>query len=329
MGRQSFVIRLDEKLARRVSRFLSSEVHGYLSLDEFVHVALQNQLSIEGGDVASAPESGAREPTDDGLGSLLERPGADQRPSLAEPPDVSKDGLFVLTNRLSPVKVAARVLAGLGRHGEWPPIGEFQEKAARTARHVGIRLREADQASDRRGQARRWIAYPVGDDESAAYSRFITSFTLQVNDGRVAGPMAVLGLGNVKEGRAALTEVGWELAAAPSPILDGAEGSTLSHEEATILRRQVLRADGEREVVRVFLQIVKRAAGSQARVDEMLAARYADWTQTLTVAHRSALIGRLCDLGVLEATGRGPNTKLRLLAGAEEFLDAVGSQGAA
>jgi len=329
MGRQTFVIRIEEDLARKVSQLLASRARGYSSLDELVHVALQNQLGIEEAEEALPPESATRA-IDQIAGSALLMPSEKEPPlNLAHPQAPSSDRLFVLTNRLSPIKVAVRVLARLGAEGEWPALEDFQEKAAKIARHVGLELRKEDLASRKRGQARRWVAYPIGDDERAAYSRFVTSFTMQVNDGKVLGPMIILGLGNVKEGRAALTEAGWRLATAPSPTLDGAEGLTFSMEEAAILRRQVLDAPGEREAVREFLQIVKRAAGSQLRIDELLAARYPDWTETLTVAHRSALIGRLSDLDVVEVTGRGPNAKLRLLAHAEEFWESTNGQGVA
>lgn len=329
MGKQTFVIRLDEAVSRQLSQFLGSGTHGYESLDEFVQVALRNQLGIEEEDQAGQPESAPQATRTVGLPDLLLRPEAGPAGNFAEPAPPSQQTLFVLTNRLSPIKVATRVLACLGSDGAWPVLEDFQSKAARVARQVGLELREADLAAHKRGQARRWVAYPVGDDERAAYSRFVTSFTMQVNDGRALGPMVVLGLGNVTAGQAVLTEAGWRLAAALSPILDGAEGLTLSTEEAAILRRQVLRAPGERDAAREFVEIVTRAAGSQARIDELLAARYADWTETLTIAHRSALIGRLGDLGVLGVTGRGPAAKVHLLAHAEEFLELTDSQGVA
>src|SRR2546427_4454949 len=150
---------------------------------------------------------------------------------------------------------------------------------------------------------------------------------MQTTDDRVFGRMIVLGLGSVQGGRAVLTEAGWRLALAPSPLLDGVAGLTLSEEEAAILRRQVIRARGELGAVREFLEIVRRAAGSQRRIDELLAARYPDWTEMLTVAHRSALLGRLSDLAVLEVTGRGPSAKTRLLPLAEEFLKSANHEG--
>src|SRR2546423_13808517 len=126
MGKQTFVVRLDENLSRRVGQFLASRLQGYASLDEFIQVALQNQLGIEeGGGVA--PESPAVRTTQQSCSAgLLVRPG--ERPStLADQSAPSRDTLFVLTNRLGPIKMAARVLAHLGAAGDWPAIEEVQQ----------------------------------------------------------------------------------------------------------------------------------------------------------------------------------------------------------
>src|SRR5437773_38434 len=153
MGKQAFVIRLDENMASRLGQFLSSPTHGYASLDELVQVALQNQLGIEEGDLEASESSVTR------------------------------------------------------------------------------------------------------NAEKAASSALVASFTMQVNEGKAFGPMLALGLATTQEALAVLTDAGWRLATARSPLLDGVEGLTLSAEEAEILRRQVLRAPGELEAVREFLQI--------------------------------------------------------------------------
>ncbi len=327
MGKQTLVIRIEGEIVRAVERFLAHGDHGYGSLDEFVQLALRNQLAMEAS-TEHPTGSEALRSTAVATASVLLRPQGPPPDALAQPVAPSGDRLFVLTNRLSPIKLAARVLAWAGARGAWPNLEAFQEEAARTARDLGLRLRSKDMAAGRSGPARRWIAYPVGDDERAALNRFIVSFTIQANPG-AAGPMAILGLANVRDGRAQLTEAGWRLAAAASPLMDGAEGLTLSLEEAALLQACILRAPGELGAVLEFLEVVKRAAGHQPRIDELLAARYSDWTETLTVAHRSALIGRLGDLGLLEVSGRGPKAQVELLSAADEFLNRANTLGVA
>lgn len=320
MARQTLVIRVDEAVARHVMSFVKSNNHGFASLNEFAEIALLNQLNAE---EALEPGFGDSLVSPSNL-FLLERPkGAAQSELIKDLPRVA-DALFVLTNRLSPIKTAARVLANLGRNGQWPEVRSFHESAARSARELGLRLRKQDKIARRSGPSRRAIGYPVGEDARSALDRFVFSFTIQANGGKPSGPMAILGLASIVEGRAVLTDDGWRLAVAPSPLIEEADGATLSVEEVAILRRQLLSAPGELEAVREFLKLVVRAAGQQSRVDELLVSHHNDWTADLATSHRSAMIGRLTELSVVEALGRGPMAKIRLLPAAAELEPTVG-----
>jgi hypothetical protein len=97
-----------------------------------------------------------------------------------------------------------------------------------------------------------------------------------------------------------------------SPLLDGETEGTLSLEEAELLTAQVLSAPGEREAVVRFLGLVRRSAGSQRRVDELMAAAESHQSADLIVAHRAALVGRLSDIGLVDHTGRGDTARIVL-----------------
>jgi hypothetical protein len=320
MAKQALILHIDEDLAREVRELLAASGQGYASLSEFVEVALINQLGAE----ESAADGGPKAVTNasptkfSSTRRLLAAP--DLEPGrLAADPNPSAEGLFVLTNRFGPMKIAARVLANMWARGDWPELGEFQATAAGAARELGLRLRAEDEAERRTVQARRWVAFPVGADERAAADRFAFSFTLAGSNDSAVGPMALLGLANLVGGRPALTAEGWSLAAALSPLLGEIQGSRLSENEAKILRGAVLRAPGELAAVQEFVRLVARSGGFQSRLDELIAAQHADWTNDLAVAHRSAMLGRLSDLSVLEVTGRGPKATIQLLSPTEEF----------
>lgn len=312
-GRQALVLHLDERLAREVREHLATSGGGYRSLNEFVEVALMNQLAAE---AVGAISTSTNPRGDAGVMSAL-APVNGPPPDLADPV-TADEALFVLTNRLGPVKVAARALANMGAGG-WPTLRDFQDTAARSARELGLRIRQQDAAQGRGGGARRWVAFPVGADERAAMDRFVFSFTLSAGAEGPSGAMAVLGLAGLNGDRAILTEPGWALAAEPSPLIDGPAGPRMSPAESKILREQVRRAPRELEAVDEFLGLVTRAAGSQSRVDELLAARHQDWTSDLALAHRSAMLGRLADLGSLEVSGRGSKATIELLPPAREL----------
>jgi hypothetical protein len=250
---------------------------------------------------------------DDNVAALTRLPSTDANVELAAAPQPAGQLQF-LTNRFGPLKVAVRVLANLALGaGSWPTVGAFQDTAANVAREVGLRLRAEDVKADRKGATRRWVAYPVGTDEARARERFIFSFTVAVADQVIGGPLAQLGCVAGDAAKIALTEAGWELAHAPSPTLDGTGEGTLSAEEMRILRARLLVLPGEADAIREFLRAVRRGGGTQGRVDELLTTWHSDWTGDRAAAERSAMLGRLGELGALYVVGRGPAARIELL----------------
>jgi hypothetical protein len=281
----------------------------YASLDELVETLILEGNSHVGGQWSGRDLEG---PPRAATHLLTARPPKQAAIALAEPVEPSGQLQF-LTNRFGPLKLSTRVLAGLSRDGQWPELADFHSHAAATARHVGQRLRREDVEEGRRGAERRWVAYPVGKDERAATDRFIFSFGIFAGDLGASGPLAQLGLANVADGRAVLTARGWELAAVDSPTLDGDSVGTLSQDEISILRACLLQLPEEASAITEFLRAVRMAAGAQGRVDELLGAWHHDWTADRAAAERSAMLGRLGELGVVRVSGRGPVALIELL----------------
>jgi hypothetical protein len=288
------------------------EAGDHATLDDLVEALIVQRTN------GNAPEPpGARdhlEPATDV--QIITRPPGEAPLELADP--VAPVGqLQFLTNRFGPIKLAARVLANMSLSGAWPELADFQARAASVARQVGQRLRAEDAEQGRRGVDRRWVAYPVGEGERAAFERYVFSFTLFPGDAEASGALAQLGLANIDVGRAVLTPIGWEFAATPSPTLDGAGLGTLSADEVGIVRSCLRRLPPEAAAITEFIKAVRTAAGVQGRVDELLGAWHADWTVDRAAAERSAMLGRLGELGVLRVTGRGPNARIELVDSVE------------
>jgi hypothetical protein len=164
----------------------------------------------------------------------------------------------------------------------------------------------------------------MGDSEDRSAGRFVLAFTIGGNREQPTGPLAILGLANfIDDDRIGLTEAGWQLAAAPSPLLQEAPGDTLSEEEQRLLQVRIARAPGEREAVSEFLRLIRRSAGSQGKLDELLSLQHRDWTANMRTANRAALLGRLADLGVVTISGRGAQARIDLLGPATEFIEAA------
>lgn len=343
MGHQSIYIRLPDTIARRLNLYLEEPNAGYMSIDEFAEVAIRNQLNADGAPgiqngryhSVRSEMSFQREPRGHtgknlSVGVAVEEmrpieqfqaPPPNSPLPLIAAPDSTNQRLSSLTNRLSQVKVAARVCANLSQRGEWPEMKDFQTKAANTARAIGLVLRGlSGQRGDGDGSSRAHIGYPTGEEVEKAQARFINSFTINLAGDKVTGPLAILGLANIVDGKVALTEAGWRFAVLPSPLTgETDQGILLSPDEAAELRARSCDAGAEVKAIREFLRDVRRSNGSQTRVDEMLNQQYPDWNQQQVIAQRAAMVGRLSDIDVVQVDGRGANAVIRLLPAAQEF----------
>ena len=338
MTKQTFTVKLEAELARRAMHVVNLADRGYGSFEELVAVALENQLGAE---------------TEDGASPVAERePGAPPHALLVRPrgeapighlvgPTGSNAGLFILTNRLSPLKVATRVLANLhplvGRLGDqrrWPTVKTFRATAGHAARALGFDLQRRDRAASVAARDKRATGYPVGRDERASFDRFAVSFTIGGGEENPSGPLAVLGLASVVDGdRVALTETGWRLAMMASPLLDddddddgvGDRAATLSDDERRLLLQLVANAPGERAAIVELLRLVDETDGLQTAVDEQLGNRHPDWSTNRAMAHRSAIVGRLRELELLAVSGRGLRATLQIRPDGREFVESYGT----
>jgi hypothetical protein len=312
MSDQTLVIRVPTRLSRDIRALITGST-AYADISEFAEVALQNQLLLEGanGVDAGSPDASFEEEHS----NLLRMPN--HTPPAPLPADEIRDPapLFVLTNRLFPIKVACRVAANLN-DGGGVALRELNLKAAEAARQLGHALRHEDEGANRKGPERRWIGLPVSESRDPAMRRFATSFTLHADGSGIArGPLAQLGLATlVNDGfDAQLTETGWRLAVAESPILDSAAGGTLSTAEREIFIEVFCRQAGEHQALREFIEAVAAADGDQANVDQRLQSTHPNWSGARVTSHRAAMLGRMADLGLASVKGRGSTACISLV----------------
>lgn len=319
MASQVTVVRLDESLARSMRAWVASHGSGYRSLDEFVEVAIRNQMALQFDSAPAEVSSAIHRDSDSPATMLLAAPA--HQLSLAfvsPPPQVAM--ISPMTNRLSPVKIALRVLCNLAAKLEWPTIRDFHHSAALCARHLGTRLRSEENSCGIRGAERRSTAFPCGHDERKSLDRFIAHFTTAKRAGSAPGPLETLGLAVLKGDRVQLSAEGWKLGIEASPLLGECVGSTLSEAERKLLLLRVTSASGETRAIQEVLRIVKRAAGKQQRVDELISLAHTEWTTTLAISHRAAVVGRIRELGLMDLKGRGVEARLLLTAAGASWL---------
>jgi len=319
---QPLLVYLPAVLARRARALLESPEAPYRDLSELVTVALENHLTLvehgaaPAGDAVEEPlvthqdgDTTTENRTEVGTSST-DTPGhpgeellgpVPDVPIATRPPERSDEPLFVLTNRLSPIALALRVLVHQVLRSGPPQVAQFLDAAGRQARIVGLKLRDADKKGN--GE-KRYIGWPVGPDLEKTLLRFRNSFLLQ--RGGSPGPVTQLGLAVVDRGVLHPTPDGVELARAPSPVLGEIDGLTLGVEQQQVLRRCLLAMRGEVHEMAIFLRRLDMQGGAATpqQLDDAVTQAHPEWSENRLVAHRAALVGRLRDVGVLEATGQ-------------------------
>jgi hypothetical protein len=325
---QTLIAKLPARIVRRLREYVHSAASPYDGVNEFLAVAIENQLNLEHDEmpvqistgevwqalpaylfrniVASDLAENLQAPMDALVvrpngGDVLLRPASMTRQTMA--PASTGRPLPGMTNRLTPFVIAARVLVNMTvDSGRFPDLPEYVQTASKLARDVGQNLRHQDRQLGLRGIQRRWISFPVGDDPKKSLSRFRTSFLINRPGVRGQGPLAEIGLAAWEAGVVGPTDRCVELAMAPSLILDGDTKSdrTLHPKQQSILRDAIREIPGERAAVREFFNVVEMTGGHQHRVDQELAVRSGGAMSTQVKVHRAAMVGRLRDLGDLE-----------------------------
>jgi hypothetical protein len=337
---QPFLIHLPAALSRRVRDILERPDTPYRDLNELVIAAIENQLSLwtygqgelgeplKMGLPAELPSRPSPQPVSEAGNliqmqvepQLLARPGEAQVRVL--PPAGTGKALFVLTNRLSPIALATRVLVSLTSEHDAPDIARFIEESGRSARSLGQRIRAEDARAGRIGSERRFIGWPVGPAAEKSLERFRTSFLFSGSEN--SGPIIELGFAAIRDGRIYPTQWGVELARAPSPLLGEVPGWTLGAEQQRLFRQAILAIPAEVLEISTILHAVIDTDGTSFKIDNANHSRHPDWTPNRLVAHRAALLGRLRELGVVDIVeGAGAEMRVRVLPSANDFVEHV------
>ena len=360
---QPLIVRLPADKARRVVRIVDQPSSAYESVDEFIRVAVENQLTMEGElsetlgnsgelddsleSIRTAPSKTARvlpapkrpqrtpilstvEGSPEPIGELLHRPTVAGL-SLHAATSTAGLPLSSFTNRLTPLLAGPRALANLSTTGSSPSIDLFLDLTAKASRAFGLRLRAEDDAANRRGRHRRSTAWPVGDDESKSLIRYRNCVMfVQEKKGGFAGPLLDLQLVAVDGGQVFLTDSGARFAAAPSPAIDDSNGiDLLGDEHRLLLTEAIINIPGEFIEIKQFLDAVESVHGSQDEIDKELGVLHKGWSEAQVVSHRAAIVGRLRDLTVIDVETE-PKTIIVPGAGYSAFiklLSATGNKG--
>jgi hypothetical protein len=317
----------------------------YASIQQFIEVAVRNQLALEEGLHGSAPvtaraHSPAHQPAereaaaarevsgwaaplagtepaapipasaDDDWRSWVTAADANEIPTAAKA-SVPDRPLWGQINRVLPIAAGVRVLAHIGNEAAQPFVGtaEWHAKAADAAQALRIHLEAIDTAREHRHGQRWATAFP--DDERSSRKRYMNQFLGYLRpNGEPEGGAAVLGLVAFANGdptKVALTKSGAVWASLPNPVFDSPDG----HAETTFSREEAEHyLDHVRRTVPAEYQLMRAVA---ELVDAGKARTEID--EQLGESYpdwaryigtvRAGALGRLQDLGLLRRERRG------------------------
>jgi hypothetical protein len=316
-------VNMDPSLYTAVEQTLAGG--NYSDLQQFLVVAVRNQLALEASadptqPIAGPARSAAPETTTpvlaaapltaalDGLRAMLTAVPASAGVSLPEPERVDDDTvLWGQVNRVLPVAVGVRVLAHLSAdRANDVLVEEWHETATCVAVALRSHLRQFDEAAGRRHGSLWSTAFP--DDTPASAHRYVNQFLGFPKDRLSDGAAAFLGFIAFDRGNtvATLTTAGAEWAAFANPLFDdiGTPERTFSVEETAFFIDHLKRyRPAELQLMRRIAALVEQGR-SRTQLDEALAAKHPQWTKYVATMRAGAL-GRLSDLGLLGRTRRG------------------------
>lgn len=226
--------------------------------------------------------------------------------------------IFGQYNRLLPAKASCRALAHmLLSEPKGVLLEEAAEQIAEEAAILGEFLTHHDQQNDIGRDKRLSTAFPSADKD-ASLRRYANQFVASVNgQGQLSGLLVDLKLVNGKgreRTRLRLTEVGWEFAIMPNPILDAMQETPtqkFSEDERGFLLNHIARSvPAEDFAYRAILTAILDGANTPDTVGAALREHVPkdaedSLSESFLSSQRSGAISRMTDLDLVERVRDG------------------------
>ncbi len=238
-------------------------------------------------------------------------------------------------NRLLPAKVNARGLIWMyGREGKPVDIAEVAATLSTEAVKLGDHLTRLDEKFQTARDDLFATAFPTsGDDEAKARARYANQFVVYKNSqGQLSGLMVALKLlSPARSGRCVIpTDLAWQFAMMPNPVLDGDEpqdGDKFYAKEREFLIDHILQSvPVEAYAYMSILAALRDGCNSPEKIDATLKAsipdvRAKELSKSYLASQRSGAISRMADLGLVEREREGVRVFYRATDVGLSFLE--------
>ena len=240
-------------------------------------------------------------------------------------------------NRLLPAKVNARALVRLFLESKKGlPIGQTAERIAAEAAALGDYLSALDETRKVARDNALATAFPTtAEGADKGRTRYANQFVVYQNGrGELSGLMVDLKLVNVvvqrKERLIVPTQVAWEFAKLPNPVLDaGVDGSAEKFtpaERSLLLRHIASSVPVEAFAYRAVLDAVRNGNNTPDKIDTALKTyvtedRAKKLSQSFLASQRSGAVSRMSDLGLVERQREGVRVCYAVTEEGQDFLE--------
>lgn len=319
-------------------QYLDSEGCPYMDLNEFVRIAMENQLTLDRQLPAEPAPTPSTEAESDQTSGLTKSEAAQPEPptpfeewwrrtdasEVEVVPVSSQDdapALASLTNRMAPFLIGTRVLAAAASAEGSVDPQRFIDRASSVARHLSSRLRDQDRSAGRKGIQKWSTGWPGGNDPKKSLDRFRRYFLIERSGANLVGPLLDLGLCAVVDGRLLPSERCLVIAAEPSGVF-GESATLMSEIQMQRFTDSVLSIDAEKAEIAFLLRAIKASGQSDVQMlDESIASGHESWSPAQVTSHRAAICGRLVQLELIDSHEVGGRSIFKLTERGVEVLE--------
>lgn len=352
-----YVIDIPKNLMIKIRSIL--EKGDYESLNELIITALENQATLEEGEVITEdlftttwkmPKTGLeatqhREEKelsdienwimlkDNYSLKTLPMPTSEKLAYKDPGYDYDKSWLWGQINRIFSIKLGLRVLANMQHeNSDLVLLSGFKSKASDVARTFGLILKKIDGKLKRGRDDRVSVGFPIGQNKEISEQRYQAHFLASIrSDYILDGAMARLKFVDIEETNdrkylIGLTKEGLEFAKFISPILDNNINSerTLSDDEIDFYLNHIEK-NVRQELNPIFhlLDIINNGSFSINEIDNGIKQIKPSWKDTFVTTYRSGALGRINELKLVRKSKNGVMVRYNISDKGKNFLERV------
>lgn len=335
-----YIIDLPDAEVQKIKALIANRK--YEDIHSFILTAIENQIYIENQPIASPISDFSESTRKEKLNMPSLTNQLDSNSSIVtvlepQPEALNAETLWVLHNRIFPIKVSLRVLLNIlesnPANDGYVDLISVQEAAVEEARKVGHILSKMDKSYHRLHGEKLSAGLPSGTKDPAR-DRFKLNFVGSINSkNRLGGAPAILHFINITrdqkgQSQIGITKSGFEFATIENPVLDKEDYTrTLSEEESNFYLKHISEKLPKEYSISVnILKAISDGHNTPNELTDVTLKTKSDLKKDEAQTIRASLISRLFELGLLTRKRTGLNVTYFLTGKSTDLLKKILSE---